>query len=113
MDYRALSFGKTPYAFFAAITGTIGVIGVSCIIEKCFLKKLFCFWGGQHSLFIMETHEYFMIKSALGIVLCAVPAFSRSWGIIETLGLLGIEVVLIRKIEPILNKVCKKIEEKI
>lgn len=112
MDYRVLNFGKMPYAFFAAIIGTIGILGLSCAIEKCFLKSVFLFLG-RHSLFIMETHEYFMIKNVLGMSLYIMPWLSSIWAVVETLGLIGVEVVLIRTVEPTLNRVCKNIEQKI
>lgn len=107
-----LNFGETPYAFFSAIIGTVGILGLSCAIEKCFLKNVFLFLG-YHSLFIMETHEYFMIKNILGMFLHIMPWLSSSWTVVETLGLLGVEVFLIKTIEPTLNSVCKNIEHKI
>lgn len=53
-----------------------------------------------------------MIKNVIALLLYIIPGLSNSWAVIETLGLIGIEVVLIKTIEPTLNRVCKTIEQK-
>ncbi|MCD7778939.1 MAG: hypothetical protein LUH47_10670 [Clostridiales bacterium] len=84
-----------------AFTGTIGVICFALLLKNDVMVKFHInsamSFLGYNSLFIMVTHEYFPIKSAISF--CIDKLFAIQYGtvlhaIIQTCILIAIEVVL-------------------
>ena len=113
IDYRILMFGKNLLAFFTALLGIFGAFGISIIINKIGKCKKFFLFMGRHSLFVMATHEYFMIKNILSIVLKKLSLHGMTFTIAETVVLVAIECVLVYKVEPITERILKFVHNKI
>ncbi|WP_273755101.1 acyltransferase family protein [Leuconostoc mesenteroides] len=68
VDYHYLLLGNAPVTLMLGLTGSIGVLGCSSLIVRASLgSKAFVFLG-KNSLFVMVTHEYFLL-SGTGAVL--------------------------------------------
>jgi acyltransferase len=114
VDYHYLLLGNAPVTLLLGLTGSLGVLGFSSLIVRASLgSKLFVFLG-KNSLFVMVTHEYFLL-SGTGDVL--IRYFHLSLTVTETyffriVVLLVIEIFLIwllsSKIESLMIKVTNK-----
>ena len=61
IDYHGMLIGNVLLAFFLAVTGLLGILGVSSLIKQTNICKLSFLRLSKSSLFIMATHNYFKI----------------------------------------------------
>lgn len=105
VDYHYLILGNSPLTFLLSVTGAIGVLGVSHLLIKLIKISNFLTYGGRNSLFVMETHEYFLLKNAIVYVLALVfgQSYLSSDSIIIVLLLVFVEFILIRIVSPLVD----------
>lgn len=105
VDYHYLILGNSPLTFLLSVTGAIGVLGVSHLLIKLIKISNFLTYWGRNSLFVMETHEYFLLKNAIVYVLALVfgQSYLSSDSIIIVLLLVFVEFILIRIVSPLVD----------
>ena len=114
IDYHSLVFGMPPLTMVLAVTGVIGILGISEMLSgfKPFLEILF--WFSKNSMFIMVTHEYLRIKEYLIAPLLSLFHFNASFSLLLVLALLFvIEIPLCNYIQPLANKCVNAIDTRL
>ncbi len=114
IDIHIMRMGNWYAAVLCAVLGTAAVLGISILADKSGGPGRFLQFLGNHSLFIMATHNYFEIRE--GIVeqllfkLGLLPAAVIS---LEFLCMVGIEWILCVCCAPVTDKIIRKMAAKI
>lgn len=105
VDFHLLQSGFPPLTLLLSFTGTLSVIGIGELLGHWTPTRLFFGWFSKNSLFIMVTHEYFMITAFVVVPilgLFTIPA--STYKIFQVALLLACEVPLCLWIKPLAEK---------
>ncbi len=115
VDYHYLLLGNVPVTLVLGLTGSIGVLGLSSLIVKASVgAKAFVFFG-KNSLFVMVTHEYFLLYGTGNLLIrwFHLSMTGTEMYVFRIVVLLVIEIFLVwllsAKMESLITKITNKI----
>lgn len=104
-DFHYMKVNNIIATLVTSIAGTIIVLEISKIIGRYMLFSRVLTFFGKHSLFIMVTSEYFKIQTLLQKLYENCSFESRTFAVVS---LCLVEIILIKYVEPICNKLISK-----
>lgn len=110
VDHHLLLSGFPPLTFVLSITGTLAVMAIGEIFSTLPPLEKILGWFSRNSLFIMVTHEYFMLTSFIVIpLLVIIPVPVSMVKIFQISVILICEVPLCIWVKPWAEKAASKI----
>ena len=108
-DYHYLTIGYPLMAYIFGLTGFVGVMGLSILLNHVAPLRISCMYLGKHSLFIMATHEHLMLGAAVAAILASLfEGMEIAYLVVQIIVLMIVELALCKWVEPWCDKVIGK-----
>lgn len=110
VEISGICFGIWPLTFISGLLGCLGIVAASALVVKSSILSSFLKFFGQHSLFIMATHQYLHINGLIDRAVFAALPYSNELlsGLIRVVLLIIIEVFLCFTVAPFIEKNIRK-----